>query len=642
MGRASRKKGQRLKEPDLQGETPVLHSESGHFLTRLPVVLLLLSLLVFLIYGKTLSFPFVFDDANNIVENSQIRNLANFFRLSGTRDVGYLTFALNYHLGRLSVFGYHLVNILIHITNGFLVYSLVWLLFQPSLVGQAQGPAPTNNGRYAPTIALATALLFVAHPIQTQAVTYIVQRFASLVTLFYLLAVVGYLKWRLGSVGARRAVPLRWLWYLVALISTVLAMKTKENSFTIPLMILLVELVFLRFLIVKPWKTLIPFFLTLLIIPLAMGNPLNTAFGELEKGFAQDLVGSRSEYLFTQFRVIVTYLRLLVLPIHQSVDYHYPIYHSFFQPAVFIPFLFLLGLFVFAIRHIGRIGPIRLISFGILWFFLTLSIESSIIPIEDVIFEHRLYLPSVGIFLAICLLASQIRVPLAISFFIAISVLSIMTYRRNLVWSSPVTLWQDAVAKAPGKARAHGNLGSALETQGRIDEAMREYQTALTLKPDYSQALNNLGGVFMARGHVEDAIRAYQTTLKLDPDVAEAHYNLGLAFAAQGRPDSLDKAIQEYQAALKLKPDYAKAHLNLGTVYATQNRLEEATVEFEAAVKLNPDSAQAHNNLGNVYMLQGRLKEAIEHYQEALRLKPDFGEAAHNRDLALKKLENSR
>ncbi|MBI4374596.1 MAG: tetratricopeptide repeat protein, partial [Deltaproteobacteria bacterium] len=298
-----------------------------------------------LIYSNTFLTPFQFDDESNIIDNAEIRSLGNFLDFSGTRFVCFLTFALNYRFGGLNVFGYHLVNLLIHITNGFLVYSLILLLIRA-----VQGPPtpPASQSASAPFIALATALLFIAHPIQTQAVTYIVQRLASLVTLFYLLAVVGYLKWRLSPSEAGT----RSLWYAVSLVSCVLAMKTKENSFTLPLMILLMERVFF-----KPlrWKAILPFFLLAApIIPLSHQN----ALGEAE-GFARDTTEiGRSDYLFTQFRVIVTYLRLLVLPINQRLDYDYPIYHSFFQPAVFIPFLFLLGLFVFAIRHIGRIGPI--------------------------------------------------------------------------------------------------------------------------------------------------------------------------------------------------------------------------------------------------------------------------------------------
>jgi len=389
MGKASRKKGKQVEK----GTPPEIVAPLPQGLLARPLAaLLLLSLLATLIYSNTFSSPFHFDDTANIVENPQIKDLSNFLDFSGSRYVGFLSFALNYHFGRLDVFGYHLVNLLIHIINGFLVYSLVLLLFKAS-TGQRISPdsnfhLTTNDSQLstASWVALVAALLFVSHPIQTQAVTYIVQRFASLAALFYLLTLVCYLKWRLASPEARS----RYLWYTGALLSTVLAMKTKENSFTLPFMILLVETVFFRPLTRKGWVTLIPFLLTLLIIPVSRGD----ALGEAE-GFARDATAiSRSDYLSTQFRVIVTYLRLLVFPVNQNLDYDYPIYYSLLEPSVFVSFLFLLSLFSLGLYLLFnsqlKTHRSQLISFGILWFFLALSIESSIIPITDVIFEHLL------------------------------------------------------------------------------------------------------------------------------------------------------------------------------------------------------------------------------------------------------------
>ncbi len=342
MGRARRTKEQRQKKLSPQQTTsPSSFFGPNDFPVRSLAVLLLLSLLAALIYSSTFSIPFHFDDADNIVQNPQIKDLANFFDLSGSRYVGFLSFALNYSVGGLQVFGYHLVNLIIHIANGFLVYSLVLLLFKaesqhsPLMAHDSQ---PTT----ASWIALAAALLFVAHPIQTQAVTYIVQRFASLVTLFYLLTVVCYLKWRLASSETRS----RILWYGGAVLSTVLAMKTKENSFTLPFMILLLEGVFFQSSTRKRWLALLPFLLTLPIIPLSHSG----AMGEGEAGFAQETAEiSGSDYLFTQFRVIVTYIRLLFLPIQQNLDYDYPIYHSILEPAVLLSFLFLLSIFILSL-----------------------------------------------------------------------------------------------------------------------------------------------------------------------------------------------------------------------------------------------------------------------------------------------------
>jgi protein O-mannosyl-transferase len=586
------------------------------------ISLLLLALLAAAVYSNTFFATFQFDDTPNITENPWIKNLSNLLDLSGSRYVGYLTFALNYHFGRLNVFGYHLVNLLIHIINGFLVYTLVRLLFRASDTSGASGPTT------APWIALAAALLFVAHPIQTQAVTYIVQRFASLAAMFYLLTVVCYLYWRLSPPDRRT----RFLWYAGALITTLLAMKTKENTFTLPFMLLLIEAVFFAPLIRRSWMRLIPFFLTLPIIPLSRPG----ALGEGEAGFASDITDiSRWDYLLTQFRVISTYLRLLIFPAHQNLDYDYPVSHSLFDPPVFFSFLFLSALFALAIyllfssRHTPSVS--RLTAFGILWFFLTLSIESSIVPIRDVIFEHRLYLPSVGFWLAAgtVLIGFFQRRPIMgiITLGVLVTVFSVATYQRNKVWQDEISLWSDVVQKSPQKARGHNNLGAAYGDRNRWDEAIQEYKTALTLKPKLAEAHNNLGSAYKELGQYKAAAQEYKTALSLKPEYAEAQNNLGMAYYDQGK---LTEALVEYEKTLKINPDYAIAYNNRGNVYKKIGRLSEAFEDYRRALAINPDFAEAHNNMGVVFQDLGRFNEAILEYQTALRLKTDYAEAHNN------------
>jgi len=639
MGRASRTKEQRQKKlSPLQITPPSSYFESNDFPARSLAVLLLLSLLAALIYSNTFSIPFQFDDADNIVQNPQVKDLANFFDLSGSRYVGFLSFALNYYVGGLQVFGYHLVNLIIHIANGFLVYSLVLLLFK----AESQHSTLTTHDSQlttAPWIALAAAMLFVAHPIQTQAVTYIVQRFASLVTLFYLCTVVCYLKWRLASSETRR----RFLWYGGAVLSTVLAMKTKENSFTLPFMILLVEGVFFRSSTRKRWVALLPFLLTLPIIPLSHSG----AIGEGEAGFAQETAEiSRSDYLFTQFRVIVTYIRLLFLPIQQNLDYDYPIYHSLFEPSVFFSFLFLSSLFalslylLFASRRTPSV--FRLPAFGIVWFFLTLSIESSIIPIKDVIFEHRLYLPSVGFFMALSIGVMMGRKWLegegipgvwgVIGFGVIVMVLSATAYQRNLVWHDGMTLWQDVVQKAPQKARGYNNLGNAMLERGELVEAIKHYREALRINPTFVEAHNNLGTVLLKRGELGEAMTHYREALRINPASVDSHNGLGIAMTKRGEPG---KAMTHYREALRINPASVDAHYNLGVAMTKRGEPGEAIKHYREALRINPDYAKAHNNLGNAMSKQGELGEAIKHYREALRINPDYAQAQNNLGTAM-------
>jgi len=663
MDRIPQESGQVAKDSSL----PDALSFSYRPLIPLPfVIFAIIGLIVTIGYSNTFSVPFQFDDSINITENLKIKHLTAYRDLSSSRYVGSLSFALNYYLGGFSPFGYHLINILIHIANGILIYAMVRLLCQAPLFSSDRSVAPISHW-----LASATALLFVSHPIQTQSVTYIIQRFASLSTFFYLLAVIGYLKWRLQSPSDKR----RLLWYTTALLATILAMKTKEITFTIPFMLVLVE-----FLFFSPssgrWIRLVPFLLTLPIIPISRSG----ALGEGEAGFARQTMDiGRWDYLVTQFRVIVTYVRLLIYPANQNLDYDYPIHHSLLDLPVLLSFLFLSALFILAVcllfipARSRFLYVARFMAFGILWFFLTLSIESSIIPIHDVVFEHRLYLPSVGFFLAasapLAYASSRWKTQTTFALAVIVAILSIATYQRNGIWKNPTTLWSDVLMKSPNKARAHFGRGTAYDDLGQQDDAAREYHAALRLRPDYAQAHNNLGMIYLKQGKNADARSEFEQAIQVKPSLATAHNNLGLIMARQGQlPEALaefkksiqlkddfaqayynlgnvyrdlgdlSKAVQSYQTASRLNPDYAEARSNLGLALYFQGRFEEAAAELQEAVHKNPRYAEAHNNLGVVNRSMGRFNEAIREYRAALVINPRYGQAYRNMGVAYEDL----
>jgi tetratricopeptide (TPR) repeat protein len=592
-------------------------------------ILLFLGILTF---SGTLRGPFVLDDEAYIIKNPTIKDFRYFHDPSmaegtgihpavryafRTRMAGYLSFALNYRLHGLDVFGYHLVNLLIHLGNALLVYALVVLTFRTPYFTRHRAPAgdfsvPEDRDRG--TIALFSALLFAIHPVQTQAVTYITQRFASLATLFCLLSLVAYIKSRLSS-----SPPPRHALYAGSLACALLAMFTKEIAFTLPAALLLYEFLFLEGERKRRILRLVPFLSTMLVIPLtllAAGGP------EGDLGKSMEVLGtssgmSRWDYLLTQFRVIVTYLRLLVFPANQNLDYDYPVYRSFLDPPVFLSFLFLLAILLLAVWLLlrsrsadsGGRRDLRLVSFGIFWFFLTLSVESSIVPIADVIFEHRVYLPSVGFFTALVTVLFRGKAALesnhpvlgkvAIAALSAVViVLAAAAYARNGVWGDGVTLWEDAARKSPAKTRPRNNLGNFYQDNGRLEEAVREFQAAI----------------------------------RLEPDLAESHYNLGNAYSMLNR---FGEAIPEFQTAIALKSGYVEAHNNLGVTYKKLGNFEEAIREFKATIALQPEHAEAHYNLGNVYALQGRFEEAIREFQAAIRSNPDHQNARKNLNLAI-------
>jgi len=235
----------------------------------------------------------------------------------------------------------------------------------------------------------------------------------------------------------------------------------------------------------------------------------------------------------------------------------------------------------------------RFIAFGIFWFFITLSVESSIIPIKDVIFEHRVYLPFIGAVIAITtstliaknkLAGKQLRMVKTIIPILVLmtTVFSVATYERNIVWQDKVSLWSDVVRKSPSKSRGYKNLGSAYREKGFINKAMEQFQAALKLDTNYANAYNFLGSVY---GSVDEAIEHYQAFLKLKPDDAAAHNDLGSLYRYKG---FIEKAVEHYHIALKLNPDYALAHYNLGIIYMKIGLEKEAISEFEAVLKIQP------------------------------------------------------
>jgi protein O-mannosyl-transferase len=631
-------------------------SFGSRLLNSSAVHVIVICLLGLIVYSNTLAAPFQWDEDHYLMANPIVKDLnyfltpakaAGFEYYSGlkSRYIGYLSFALNYKLHGFDVTGYHILNIFIHILNAVLLYLLVILTFETPRLANSQ--IKRRSGE----IALVTSLLFVAHPLQTEAVTYVFQRFASLVSSFYVISMVMYVKGRLVMLrateeNAKRPYGQTVFCFFLSFVSAIFAMKTKENAFTLPIVMALYEFYFFSGPIKKRMLLLMPLLLTLLIIPLTLtglDRPLDEIVSEVESATRGAEYISRSGYMFTELRIFVTYLRLLILPVNQNIDYAYPVFHSIFDPPVFLSLALIFFILCFGayMLYLSKSrAELRIVSFGIFFFFITLSVESSIVPIPKLICEYRVYLPSVGMLLGgVCTAYSfaerskikkmHMIVVLLLAFFVVD--FATAAYARNMVWVSKISLWADAVKKSPDYADAHNNLGAAYASQDLWERAIAEYQTALRLNPGYAMAHYNLGIAYASQGLVDRVIAEYQTALRLMPDYADAHNNLGTAYASRGQ---LDRAIAEFQTTLRLNPDYAEAHYNLGIAYTSQGLVDRAIAEFQAALLLNPDYADAHNNLGHAYASQDQLDRAVAEYQRALWLKPDLVEAHYNLGIA--------
>jgi Tfp pilus assembly protein PilF len=581
---------------------------------KISIQMLLIVFCAVLAYSNTFDSPFILDDKATIVNSDLVRGQEVFHgteAVKGRRYLGFLTFALNYYVHELDVTGYHVVNLAIHIINACLVYLLVLLTLRTPRLRNSAG----NTTQSVSLLPLGAALLFVSHPIQSQAVTYIVQRFASLATLFYLLCLVLYIRSRLSENSA-----VRYMLYALSLLSAVCAMKTKEISITLPVIIVLYELLFFQGATGKRILRLVPFLLTMLIIPLSLigiDKPIGEVIGDVSEVTRVQTSISRWEYLMTQFRVLVTYIRLVFVPVGQNLDYDYPVYRTFFDTNVVFSFLFLASLFGAALTllyrssrsnvtdHPSSVTAYRLISFGIFWFFITLSVESSLIPIADVIFEHRMYLPAVGVYVGTSTVIMIIlekyrdkrwmRRSIMASFIVVIIVLTGTTYARNRVWKSEMTLWEDVVAKSPQKARGYNNVAEAYIHNRKYNEAHRSLSKALEIRPLYPEALNNMAMVYKSRGQNEKALEYYNRSLRLDPRSFEIHINIGFLFLSRG---DIDKAINHLESAVRLNPYNAKAHLNLGIAYKKKGLILKAREQYRLARNLSPELFEIRSSSG--------------------------------------------
>ena len=559
----------------------------------------------------------------NPVLRSGSDSLPELWRYWPTRFIVTLSFYLNYQTGGIEPFGYHLINLIIHIINSLLVYGVILYSIKK---------LQPNGGGGGHWSALAGALVFALHPIQTQAVSYIAQRAASLAATFYLAGLFLYIR-------AGRERPK--LYYSLAWLAGLAAMGCKEMSVTFPLAIILWDLVFggnrsrrhkLR------WSI---FLVLLLIIPLTVlldsGNPKYNDSGQLgggvSAGFDKFAGGveapDRLTYGLTQIRVFTTYLRLSLLPINQNLDYDFPVFTSFFDPEIIFSSILIISILLVAALLL-RSGK-SVAAFGIFFFFLALLPESSLIPIRDLIFEHRLYLPLLGLAFAVAQLDFSSRRP-RILFGLIIVLLGSMTFARNRIWMDEIALWTDTVEKSPGKARPHNNLGYLFNQDKQYEKARRTLSRAIEVFPDYPEAMVNLAISYKNLDDLSQAEEICRRALEIKPGYPEGHNTLGDILRLRAR---LPGAEAEYRRAIELNPGLAAARNNLANLYREMGRPELAETLYNQVLKEGEENPVYLNNIGLSRLDRGRVDEAIRSFQRAIALNPELAQAHYNLGNAL-------
>ena len=546
---------------------------------RLAVILLVAALAV---YSNCFQVPFVFDDISNIETNEAIRSLWPLHTVveNSNRPVLMLTLAFNYAFDGLNVRGYHWFNTAVHIVAGLTLFAFV----RRTLLLRG---IDRQFRKVADLIAFSVALIWILHPLQTQAVTYIVQRCESLMGMFFLLFLYCVVR------GAQSVTP--WGWYLSAVFFCWLGMGTKEVMIAAPFVMLLYDRVFLsdcwRTILRKRWHVYgicaVAQVSLLLLIPRNLVQHTDVSAGFTVEGL------TAWEYLRSQPAVILHYLYLSVWPKWLCLDYMWPV--AFSPLEIYgggLVILLMLVCSLLMLRFRPRIG------FATTAFFLILAPTSSIMPILDLAVEHRMYLPLIPVvvlgLLGLCAVLERLvrndawRRVVFTGLVLGVSVvLGVRTHARNQDYASRSSIWSDVVSQAPHNFRAHFCLGLARQEQNRLDEATAAFARAAELNPGYAKAHHSLGVVKAAQNRTVEAIAHYEQALRFSAGYDLAYRNYGNLLARQG---DYEGALEKYSQAVKIRSKDASNHRVMGHTFLQLGRFQEAADAFHAAVELRPDS----------------------------------------------------
>lgn len=603
--------------------------------------LIFIGLFVFftlLAYANSFYSPFIFDDFNAIVKNNpqlQVNELtftalknAAVQSASKNRPLASITLALNYYFGGVDTFGYHVVNAGIHILTGIFLFFLIIEILKHSVFV----PAPDGNKSFNQLdarnlwIAFLSTLIWLAHPLQTNAVTYIVQRMISLSALFYILSMLLYIHGRTLMRQRRWRASVCFLSGCV--LSGICAVASKENAATLPLFILLYEWFFLQDLRSIKLRTMLVGGFTLVAIFWGMAlfflgpHPVDRILaGYGHWGF------TLFERVMTEFRVIAYYVGLIFFP-HPDrlmLDYDYPISHSFIDPGTTV-ISALMVLFVF-FTAVYSAKKHRLLAFCLLWFLGNLMIESSVIGIE-IIYEHRLYLPSMMIFLLLIILLintgykiiplKRARGAIVVA---VLLILSFWTYQRNQVWRSDVGFWEDNARKAPHDARPLQNIAYSLQQKDLHEEAVSYYRQSLDLKEDPG-AFYNMGISLSKINYHLEAVAAFKQAVQLKYDSTDMYGKLAYELTMMGE---FEGALKNYQHAIEVDPDNQKAKDDLDALSDFLRRCQTPQNCTRILSRQYPKTPELQFKMA--FLLEGerKIKKAIAGYQKTLSLMPESG-----------------
>ena len=635
-------------------------------------ILIILSI-AFLSYFNTFTNSFHFDDFKYIVNNEGLKEDFQHVFLSylcfptchdilsnlSNRPIIFYTLHLNHSLGGFNVFGFHVVNLTVHIITCLLIF-----LFAKEILSINRFLKTSDQSKNKLNIPLISALLFAVHPMNTQVITYITGRTTSIAVCFYMASFLFFIK------GVRQNLPWKILFYALSIVFLIMGYGSKMIILTVPVMFIIYylfftplksiffkrffESIFIR-IIIQTIVITSPFILIFISSHLNILSFFRMDFGFLQKLFdpiqiklmhidsmAKDNL-SMTIYLLTEFKVIVFYyIKMIFFPFNQNIDPDFPVAHGITDSGVALS-LGVILLCLFAGIYFYKNN--RIIAFGIFWFFITLLPTSSILPLRDMITEHRLYLPLAGFILTIPLCLNQFIIRykkssfkqlayFILPVFLLIIVFSVLTVKRNFVWKNEKSLWSDAAEKSPRLPRPLNNLAEAYDKEGLAYDNKKNYKKAIeflkkaiAISPTGYKYYNNLGKIYGRLGEFELATKNLKLALKYNPDYPFAHYNFGKVYELRGM---LDNAIEEYSTAFKQTKDvygkkyFFEACFNLANVYDKKGEYKKALDTYLNCRKLKPSFPKIYFAIGNIFIKTGNLDEAFKYYSRAVGLDRNY------------------
>jgi tetratricopeptide (TPR) repeat protein len=587
-----------------------------------------LVVLCFIIYSNSLEVPFQFDDRANIVENEAVHmtklNVESVIKalsssdVSKTRAIPMLTFAFNWFFGKEYTFGYHIVNITIHIITAFFLFLFLYKTLHLPILKERYASA-------AYSIAIISTFLWCVNPLQTQAVTYIVQRMSSLSAMFYIISMYCYLKSRTTKHSEKKPTFL-----ILCIIFGIMAILSKENAIMLPFSLVLFEVLLIKGIsknsiqnIGRPVLILILSVIAVAaVMILLQGRSVFSILGAYEgRPF------TLSERLLTQPRVICFYISLLLYPSPQrlTIGHEILLSRSLFVPYTTLPAIMLITGIMMISAIVSKKHP--LITFCIFFYFLNLFVESSFLALE-LIFEHRNYLPSLFFFVPLTILfikgiafyQNRPFMKFSLVLFIILLILGqgYGVYARNFAWRTKESLWFDAITKAPTQSRNHINYAVECIYNDQPYKALHHLKVAKQLgfhiKAQYEGDIYKImGDAYNKLGQLDHAIRMYLQSLAHSP-VPEVYNNLSMAYLKKG---NIDSAQQNLMRSLFIG-ETAEAHNNLGHLFLIEGEYRRAVIELRKALQINPSLSGTYINLGLAYRKLERYHKSEGCYKMSL------------------------